>query len=289
MFQVAVVSWAFIHCSTKNGSMCTRASATELDATSGGACAIEIARAAATSWARPAPTAGRMACHDSTVHHPRAGAALLRPHRPRAGRAAAERAPRARRARGAGRLRPAPRPCSSSAAARARFAARLLRERLPDDATYLGLDVSPHMVASRARPWRRGPGRAPASSSPTARSASPSRTGPCDRVVSTYVLDLLSPADAAAFVAEARRVLRPGGLLALASLAPGRTPPARLVTRLWQALWSLNPALLGGCRPLASTPASCGLPAPDAVESSSPASPSQTGSCSSDVLVARRR
>ena len=64
------------------------------------------------------------------------------------------------------------------------------------------------------------------------------------------MLDLLSPADAAAFVAEARRVLRPGGVLALASLAPGHTPPARLVTRLWRALWSLNPALLGGCRPL---------------------------------------
>ncbi len=64
------------------------------------------------------------------------------------------------------------------------------------------------------------------------------------------MLDLLSPTDAAAFVREARRVLRPGGLLALASLAPGRTAPARLVTALWQALWRLNPALLGGCRPL---------------------------------------
>jgi len=51
-------------------------------------------------------------------------------------------------------------------------------------------------------------------------------------------------------VREARRVLRPEGLLALASLAPGRTAPARLVTALWQAIWRLNPALLGGCRPL---------------------------------------
>ena len=45
-------------------------------------------------------------------------------------------------------------------------------------------------------------------------------------------------------------MLRPGGLLALASLTPGRTAPARLVTAPWQALWRLNPALLGGCRPL---------------------------------------
>ena len=130
-----------------------------------------------------------------------------------------------------------------------RFAARLLRERLPDGATYLGLDVSPRMteLASAAvAPWA---GRARVELT-DGRVSVPGPDGSCDRVVSTYVLDLLSPADGAAFVAEARRVLRPGGLLALASLAPGRTPPARLVTRLWQALWSLNPALLGGCRPL---------------------------------------
>jgi SAM-dependent methyltransferase len=130
-----------------------------------------------------------------------------------------------------------------------RFAARLLRERLPDGATYLGLDVSPRMteLASAAvAPWA---GRARVELT-DGRVSFPVPDGSCDRVVSTYVLDLLSPADGAAFVAEARRVLRPGGLLALASLAPGRTPPARLVTRLWQALWSLNPALLGGCRPL---------------------------------------
>jgi ubiquinone/menaquinone biosynthesis C-methylase UbiE len=130
-----------------------------------------------------------------------------------------------------------------------RFGARLLRERLPGDATYLGLDVSPHMVAladAAVAPWT---GRA--SIRLTDGSVQlPVADGSVDRVVSTYVLDLLSPADAAAFAAEACRVLRPGGMLALASLAPGRTPPARLVTRLWKTIWRLNPALLGGCRPL---------------------------------------
>ena len=130
-----------------------------------------------------------------------------------------------------------------------RFAARLLGERLPAHATYLGLDVSPRMVglaraavapwAGRARVEQTGGGlRLPA----------PDAT--CDRVVATYVLDLLSPGDISAFVAEAHRVLRPGGLLAAASLAPGRTAPARLVTALWEALWRFRPALLGGCRPL---------------------------------------
>jgi SAM-dependent methyltransferase len=130
-----------------------------------------------------------------------------------------------------------------------RFAARLLRERLPGDTTYLAVDVSPRMVAlagAALTPWQ---DRARvALTDGTVELPAPDSS--VDRVLSTYVLDLLSPADAAAFVAEARRVLRPGGVLALASLAPGRTPPARLVTRLWRAVWSLNPALLGGCRPL---------------------------------------
>ena len=130
-----------------------------------------------------------------------------------------------------------------------RFAARLLRGELPAAATYLGLDVSPHMVElarAAVAPWA---GRARIELTDGAIHL-PVADASCDRVVSTYVLDLLSPADAAAFVREARRVLRPGGLLALASLAPGRTAPARLVTALWQAIWRLNPALLGGCRPL---------------------------------------
>jgi SAM-dependent methyltransferase len=130
-----------------------------------------------------------------------------------------------------------------------RFAARLLRDRLPGDATYVGVDVSPRMAelaAAAVAPWA---GRARVELTDGAIRL-PLPDGAADRVVSTYVIDLLSPADTAAFVAEARRVLRPGGALALASLAPGRTPPARLVTRLWRAVWSLNPALLGGCRPL---------------------------------------
>ncbi len=164
-----------------------------------------------------------------------------------------------------------------------RFGARLLRERLPGDATYLGLDVSPHMVAlasAAVAPWT---GRA--SIQLTDGSVRlPVADGSVDRVVSSYVLDLLSPADAAAFAAEARRVLRPGGVLVLASLAPGRTPPARLVTRLWQAVWRLNPALLGGCRPLRLGPL---LDAGDWIVLAS--FPVTDWFLSSDVLVARRR
>jgi SAM-dependent methyltransferase len=164
-----------------------------------------------------------------------------------------------------------------------RFAARLLRERLPGDATYLGFDVSPRMVelaSAAVAPWA-GRARIELTSGVV---LLPIADASADRVLSTYVVDLLSPADAAAFIAEARRVLRPGGVLALASLAPGRTPPARVVTRLWRALWSLNPALLGGCRPLDLGPLI------DAGDWSITAHfPVTDWLLSSDVLVARRR
>jgi len=130
-----------------------------------------------------------------------------------------------------------------------RFAGRLLRERLPAGATYVGVDVSPRMVElarTATAPWAERTSIELSDGSMRL----PGADGSVDRVVCSYVLDLLAPHDIAAFLGEARRVLRPGGLLALASLAPGRTPPARLVTALCQAIWRLDPALLGGCRPL---------------------------------------
>ncbi len=74
--------------------------------------------------------------------------------------------------------------------------------------------------------------------------------GSFDRFLAAYVLDLLSPEDIARTLEEAHRLLAPGGLLCLASLAAGTTGPARLLTRVWRALWSLRPALVGGCRPI---------------------------------------
>ena len=164
-----------------------------------------------------------------------------------------------------------------------RFAARLLRDELPASATYLGLDVSPHMVElarAAVAPWA---DRARVELTDGAIHL-PVADASSDRVVSTYVLDLLSPADAAAFVAEARRVLRPGGVLALASLTPGRTAPARLVTALWQAVWRWNPALLGGCRPLTLR----GLLDPDEWDLRSDFTVTDWF-LSSEVLVAQRR
>jgi ubiquinone/menaquinone biosynthesis C-methylase UbiE len=69
-----------------------------------------------------------------------------------------------------------------------------------------------------------------------------------DRFVACYVLDLLSEADIRQLLAEAHRVLIPGGLLSIAGLTPGSSPSARIAGSLWQALFRLQPKLVGGCR-----------------------------------------
>ena len=130
-----------------------------------------------------------------------------------------------------------------------RLAARLLAERLPAGARYHGFDVSLRMVQlarAAVAPW----GDRARVDQVSGAVDLPVAAACADRLVSTYVLDLLSPADSAHLLAEAHRVLRPGGLLALASLTPGRAPAARALTAAWRAVWRLDPALMGGCRPV---------------------------------------
>jgi ubiquinone/menaquinone biosynthesis C-methylase UbiE len=130
-----------------------------------------------------------------------------------------------------------------------RLAARLLHERLPPEATYVGFDVSPTMVElSRAR-VARWANRATVQLTDGSPSL-PVDDDTCDRFVSTYVLDLLSEEEIRAMLSEARRILSLDGRLCLASLTFGQGLSSRLVGRLWGLLHSLNPRLVGGCRPL---------------------------------------
>jgi ubiquinone/menaquinone biosynthesis C-methylase UbiE len=130
-----------------------------------------------------------------------------------------------------------------------RFAASLLARHLPAGATYLGVDVSPRMVAlttDRLRPWSdrataalvAGDGRMPAAD------------GAADRYVANYVFDLLSAKAAGAALADARRVLAPGGSLCATGLTPGDQGLAGVVSRAWAGVWARWPALVGGCRPI---------------------------------------
>ncbi len=135
-----------------------------------------------------------------------------------------------------------------------RLAERLLSKELPPRATYLGLDVSSTMVrlaAARLAPFD---GRAAVRLG----DGSIRLPGPdhgYDRVVSTYVTDLLPEADVGRLLREARRVLAEDGRLCLVGLARGAGLVTGIVSRAWAAVYALRPGLVGGCRPSDLRPA----------------------------------
>jgi len=130
-----------------------------------------------------------------------------------------------------------------------RFAAGLLSRHLPADASYVGVDLSPRMVAlasERLRPWRDRARVSLIDGDATV----PAADGTADRFVANYVFDLLGPEQTRATLTEARRVLAPGGLLCTAGLAFGESGIARFVSRAWTGVWTRRPELVGGCRPI---------------------------------------
>jgi ubiquinone/menaquinone biosynthesis C-methylase UbiE len=130
-----------------------------------------------------------------------------------------------------------------------RLAAELLEGQLPPDARYLGLDVSATMVElTRGRVARFGDRVEIRQTDGAPRVDAPDAS--FDRFLSAYVLDLLSEADVAAVLAEAHRVLAPGGRLGLVGLTRGTSRLSRGITRLWETVHRWNPAWVGGCRPL---------------------------------------
>ena len=130
------------------------------------------------------------------------------------------------------------------------FAATLLADDLPAAACYVGLDQSTTMVQlAAARLTRFGPRAIVLQSDGTI--TLPASTGGVDRFVCNYVLDLLPEREIVALLAEAHRVLQPGGLLCLTTITHGTTPVSRVVMQGWQLLYWLQPERLGGCRPIA--------------------------------------
>ncbi len=132
-----------------------------------------------------------------------------------------------------------------------RLAAHLLGP-LPASVNYLGVDISPVMInlaTSRLAAWAE---RAEAvlidGSVPL-----PADDGFADRVLSTFVFDLLDADYARAVLDDLRRILAPDGRLCLASLTDGDGLLERVVSRTWTGLWRVAPQLLGGCRPIAVT------------------------------------
>jgi len=130
-----------------------------------------------------------------------------------------------------------------------RFASRLLGENLSPSASYLGIDLSRTMIEiseQRISPY--APRAKVAQSDGSMRF--PLQDHAVDRVVSTYVFDLLSESDIRQAISETLRVLIPSGKLCLVSLTHGVTFSSRIVTALWSAVFRLHSRLVGGCRPI---------------------------------------
>jgi SAM-dependent methyltransferase len=128
-----------------------------------------------------------------------------------------------------------------------RFAAGLLSDHLAPEATYIATDLSPVMVdlaKRRLAPF--GPrARVVVSEGGPPTGEPPERY---DRFIANFVLDLLPRDEIEAVVAQAHRMLRPGGLIALTSLTSGFTPVSRAVAWVWRRIHTLRPTLVGGCR-----------------------------------------
>jgi ubiquinone/menaquinone biosynthesis C-methylase UbiE len=128
-----------------------------------------------------------------------------------------------------------------------RFAEGILRS---NHATYWGCDVSATMIGlSRSRLAKFG-GRVTLWKS-SGETSLPLGDNSADRFVSNYVLDILSAEEIEAVLWEARRVLKPGGLLCLTGLTHGRGVFSKAWTALWNLRFDVNPKWVGGCRPVA--------------------------------------
>jgi ubiquinone/menaquinone biosynthesis C-methylase UbiE len=71
-----------------------------------------------------------------------------------------------------------------------------------------------------------------------------------DALINNYLFDLLPQQDFLTVLEEFRRVLRPGGRLAMVNMSKGE----RWYNGIWEQIYRINPALLGGCRSVTLLP-----------------------------------
>lgn len=130
-----------------------------------------------------------------------------------------------------------------------RFASLLLSRHLPATATYLGIDLSSVMIGLATRRIAPYADRAKVMQSDGSMQF-PLQDSSVDRVVCVYLFDILPEDDIRKAIAEAHRVLTPGGKFCVASLTRGVTVASHIVSTLWSLAFRLHSPLVGGCRPL---------------------------------------
>ncbi len=130
-----------------------------------------------------------------------------------------------------------------------RFAARLFDREFGPQTTYQALDLSPIMIDIAKERLAEYSDRIKIIQSDGSIDI-PYGGETFDRFLSTYVIDLLPQNDATDLIAEAYRVLVPGGLLCLASLTQSATGFSVITATLLSWVHRISPKRLGGCRPV---------------------------------------
>jgi demethylmenaquinone methyltransferase/2-methoxy-6-polyprenyl-1,4-benzoquinol methylase len=119
----------------------------------------------------------------------------------------------------------------------------LIQQTIQPGGVAFGLDYSPGMLAVAQERSGTPLCRADGGRLPFAGAA-------FDRLLCTYVLDLVPLAELPGWLDGFYRVLRPGGRMALLCLTEGVDLPSRAFVRMWKAAYAFSPLSCGGCRPL---------------------------------------
>ncbi len=134
-----------------------------------------------------------------------------------------------------------------------RLAERLLSQHLSGRARFTGSDISTTMLELAQTRLSRFGNRVELVLSNGA-AVCPVPAASVDRIVSSYVLDLLPEQEIITFLSDCARALTAGGRLCLVGLTFGEGLGSRLVTAGWRALFRISPAIVGGCRPIRLEP-----------------------------------
>lgn len=131
-----------------------------------------------------------------------------------------------------------------------KLAAQILRYHLPLHATYIGVDISPAMLARAGTKLKKYAPRAKLRPGDVSLGlTSPDESA--DRIIATYLFDLLSPSHSKNLLGEMHRVLRPGGLICLAGLTrESDDGDMTIISQLWALIQRRWPWIVGGCRPV---------------------------------------
>ncbi len=135
-----------------------------------------------------------------------------------------------------------------------RLAERLLRDHIPVHATYIGVDISNAMLArAGTRLKQYAPRVKLRPGDVTLGLTSPDES--TDRIIATYLFDLLSLAHSRNLLTHMHRVLRPGGLICIAGLTrEAQEADMNIFSQLWALIQRVWPSLVGGCRPVRMLP-----------------------------------